>query len=196
MANRNAAGFGLQPTRVLGQSPATAGFGQYWIDAGDGTTIYNGEAVYSAVGSILGAQGAATTATLGVLQGVFYNAATTLKPTWQNYYADVTPANSEDIQAFVYDNPFQIYAVATDDAVATTIAGAHEKICETYGMNTTAGSTTTGKSSATLNIGATSATANQWKFLGVAEDPENEDLTAAYCSVNVVQNLNEIIDSA
>ena len=196
MANRNAAGFGLQPTRVLGQSPATAGFGQYWIDAGDGTTIYNGEAVYSAVGSILGAQGAATTATLGVLQGIFYNAATTLKPTWQNYYADVTPANSEDIQAFVYDNPFQIYAVATDDAVETTIAGAHEKICETYGMNTTAGSTTTGKSSATLNIGATSATANQWKFLGVAEDPENEDLTAAYCSVNVVQNLNEIIDSA
>jgi len=196
MANRNAAGFGLQPTRVLGQSPATAGFGQYWIDAGDGTTIYNGEAVYSAVGSILGAQGAATTATLGVLQGIFYNAATTLKPTWQNYYADVTPANSEDIQAFVYDNPFQIYAVATDDAVATTIAGAHEKICETYGMNTTAGSTTTGKSSATLNIGATSATANQWKFLGVAEDPENEDLTATYCSVNVVQNLNEIIDSA
>ena len=196
MANRNAAGFGLQPTRVLGQSPATAGFGQYWIDAGDGTTIYNGEAVYSAVGSILGAQGSATAVTLGVLQGVFYNAATTLKPTWQNYYADVTPANSEDIQAFVYDNPFQIYAVATDDAVATTIAGAHEKICETYGMNTTAGSTTTGKSSATLNIGATSATANQWKFLGVAEDPENEDLTAAYCSVNVVQNLNEIIDSA
>ena len=59
MANRNSAGFGLIPTRVLGQGPATAGFGQYWIDAADGTTIYNGEAVYSAVGSILGAQGSA-----------------------------------------------------------------------------------------------------------------------------------------
>jgi len=32
-------------------------------------------------------------------------------------------------------------------------------------------------------------------LLGLAEDPENEDLTAAYCSVNVIQNLNEIIDS-
>jgi len=196
MANRNSAGFGLIPTRVLGQGPSTAGFGQYWIDAGDSTTIYNGEAVYSAVGSILGAQGSATAVTLGVLQGVFYNAATTLKPTWQNYYADVTPANSEDIQAFVYDNPFQIYRCASDDAVATTVAGAHEVIFQTFGFNTTAGSTATGKSSATLDIGSTHATNDTWKLLGLAEDPENEDLTAAYCSVNVIQNLNEIIDSA
>jgi len=196
MANRNSAGFGLIPTRVLGQGPSTAGFGQYWIDAGDSTTIYNGEAVYSAVGSILGAQGSATAVTLGVLQGVFYNAATTLKPTWQNYYADVTPANSEDIQAFVYDNPFQIYRCASDDAVASTVAGAHEVIFQTFGFNTTAGSTATGKSSATLDIGSTHATNDTWKLLGLAEDPENEDLTAAYCSVNVIQNLNEIIDSA
>jgi len=195
MANRNSAGFGLIPTRVLGQGPSTAGFGQYWIDAGDSTTIYNGEAVYSAVGSILGAQGSATAVTLGVLQGVFYNAATTLKPTWQNYYADVTPANSEDIQAFVYDNPFQIYRCASDDAVATTVAGAHEVIFQTFGFNTTAGSTATGKSSATLDIGSTHATNDSWKLLGLSEDPENEDLTAAYCSVNVIQNLNEIIDS-
>ena len=195
MANRNSAGFGLIPTRVLGQGPSTAGFGQYWIDAGDSTTIYNGEAVYSAVGSILGAQGSATAVTLGGLQGVFYNAATTLKPTWQNYYADVTPANSEDIQAFVYDNPFQIYRCASDDAVASTVAGAHEVIFQTFGFNTTAGSTATGKSSATLDIGSTHATNDTWKLLGLAEDPENEDLTAAYCSVNVIQNLNEIIDS-
>jgi hypothetical protein len=157
MANRNSAGFGLIPTRVLGQGPATAGFGQYWIDAADGTTIYNGEAVYSVV--------------------------------------DVTPANSEDTQAFVYDNPFQIYRCASDDAVATTVAGAHEVIFQTFGFNTTAGSTATGKSSATLDIGSTHATNDTWKLLGLAEDPENQDLTAAYCSVNVIQNLNEIIDS-
>ena len=195
MANRNSAGFGLMPTRVLGQGPATAGFGQYWIDAGDGTTIYNGEAVYSVAGSIVGAQGSATTVTLGVLQGVFYTAATTLKPTWKNHYTDVTPANSEDTQAFVYDNPFQIYRCASDDAVATTVAGAHEVIFQTFGFNTTAGSTATGKSSATLDIGSTHATNDTWKLLGLAEDPENQDLTAAYCSVNVIQNLNEIIDS-
>ena len=197
MANSNTAGFGLSPSRVLGQTPSTQGLGQYWIDAAEGTTIYNGEAVYSALGYMNGAQGAATTATLGTLNGIFYNAATTLKPTWANsYQATITPANSEDTKAFVFDNPFQVFEVSTDDAVDTTVAAAHVKFFETFGMNTTAGSSTTGKSSATLNIGATSATANQWKLIGVSEDPSNEDLTAAYCTVNVVQNLNEIIDSA
>jgi len=197
MANSNTAGFGLTPSRVLGQTPSTQGLGQYWIDAANGTSIYNGEAVYTAGGYIVGAQGSATTATLGTLNGIFYNAATTLKPTWANsYQATITPANSEDTKAFVYDNPFQVFEVGTDDAVAAGIPAAHVKFFETFGMNTSAGSSTTGKSSATLNIGATSATANQWKLIGVSEDPSNEDLTAAYCTVNVVQNLNEIIDSA
>ena len=197
MANSNTQGFGLTPSRIMGSTPATQGQGQYWIDAADGTAIYNGEAVYTAGGYIVGAQGAATTATLGTLNGVFYNAATTLKPTWNNYYpGSITPANSEDIKAYVYDAPFQVFEVGTDDAVAAGIPAAHVKFFETFGMNTTAGSTTTGKSSATLNIGATSATANQWKLIGLAEDPSNEDLTAAYCTVFVVQNLNEIVDSA
>ena len=197
MANSNTAGFGLTPSRVLGQTPSTQGLGQYWIDAANGTSIYNGEAVYTAGGYIVGAQGSATTATLGTLNGIFYNAATTLKPTWANsYQATITPANSEDTKVFVYDNPFQVFEVGTDDAVAAGIPAAHVKFFETFGMNTSAGSSTTGKSSATLNIGATSATANQWKLIGVSEDPSNEDLTAAYCTVNVVQNLNEIIDSA
>jgi len=197
MANSNTQGFGLQPTRVLGNTPSTQGLGQYWIDAAWGTTIYNGEAVYSAGGYMNGAQGSATTATFGTLNGIFYNAATTEKPTWANFYqATITPANSEDTKAFVYDSPFQVFECATDDAVDTSVAAAHVKFFETFGFNTTAGSTTNGKSTATLNIGATSATANQWRLLGLAEDPSNEDLTAAYCTVNVVQNLNEIIDSA
>ena len=75
-----------------------------------------------------------------------------MKPTFANYYAgSITPANSEDIDAFVIDNPTQQYVVATDAAVAQ--AG----YLETYDMNTTAGSSTTGKSSATLDIATTGA---------------------------------------
>ena len=90
---------------------------------------------------------------IGVLNGIFYNAATTLKPTFSNHYVQVTPANSEDIDAFVFDNPHQQYVVATDAAVAQS------GYLETYDMNTSAGSTTTGKSSATLDIGDTAADA-------------------------------------
>ena len=122
-----------------------------------------------------------------MLNGIFYNAATTLKPTFANFYKQpITPANSEDIDAFVFDNPQQQYVVATDDSVAQS------GYLETYDMNTSAGSTTTGKSSATLDIGDTSADAASWRLLRSAEDPENEDITAAFASVVVVANLIEL----
>ena len=185
MANRNEQGFGLVAAGTLGSTPATSGQGKYKIDAGYATTIYNGGAVASAAGYIVEGQGT-DTPILGVLNGIFYNAATTLKPTFANHYVQVTPANSEDIDAFVFDNPQQQYVVATDAAVAQ--AG----FLETYDMNTTAGSDTTGKSSATLDIGDTSADAASWRLLRSAEDPENEDITAAFASVVVVANLIEL----
>ena len=76
-------------------------------------------AVASAAGYIVEGQGTATPV-LGVLNGIFYNAATTLKPTFANHYVQVTPANSEDIDAFVFDNPQQQYVVATDACSSTS----------------------------------------------------------------------------
>ena len=132
---------------------------------------------------------------VGVLQGIFYNAATTLKPTFASWYdATITPANSEDTKAFVNDYPWQLYNVATDDAVATTVVGAHAIYLDTFDVNT-GGSTTTGRSSTTIDIGDTHATNDTWRLIRSAEDPENNDLTAAYCTVVVIQNLNEYIDS-
>jgi len=184
MANRNEQGFGLIAAGALGSTPATAGQGKYKIDAGYGTTLFHGGAVASAAGYIVDGQ-TTDAPILGVLNGIFYNAATTLKPTFANHYVQVTPANSEDIDAFVFDNPTQQYVVATDDAVAQ--AG----YLETYDMNTSAGSTTTGQSSATLDIGDTSADAASWRLLRSAEDPENDE-NAAFRSVVVVANLIEL----
>ena len=185
MANRNTQGFGLIPAGRLGGGPSIQGQGKYKIDAGHSTTIYNGECVKISSGYVVGGNGSAADI-VGVLNGIFYNDASTLKPTFKNFYQQVTPANSEDIDAFVYDNPQQQYVVATDDAV--TQAG----FLETYDMNTSAGSDTTGKSSATLDIGDTSADADTFRLLRVAEDPENEDITAGFASVVVVPNLIEL----
>ena len=184
MANRNTQGFGLIAAGTLGQTPATSGQGKYKIDAGSTTTLYNGAAVASASGYIVDGQ-TTDAPILGVLNGIFYNAATTLKPTFSNHYVQVTPANSEDIDAFVFDNPQQQYVVATDAAVAQ--AG----YLETYDMNTSAGSTTTGKSLATLDIGDTSADAASFRLLRSAEDPENDE-NAAFRSVVVCLNLIEL----
>ena len=55
-----------------------------------------------------------TLVTIGVLNGIFYNAATTKKPTFANFYNQpITPADSEDITAFVLDNPNQLFVGAT-----------------------------------------------------------------------------------
>ena len=184
MANRNTQGFGLVPAGALGQTPATSGQGKYKIDAGYATTIFHGGAVASSAGYIVDGQ-TTDAPILGVLNGIFFNAATTLKPTFQNHYVQVTPANSEDIDAFVFDNPQQQYVVATDAAVAQS------GYLETYDMNTSAGSTTTGQSSATLDIGDTSADAASFRLLRSAEDPENDE-NAASRSVVVVPNLIEL----
>ena len=185
MANSNTQGFGLIAAGTLGSTPATSGQGKYKIDAGYATTIYSGGQVASTAGYVVEGQGTADNPILGVLNGIFYNAATTLKPTWSNHYVQVTPANSEDITAFVYDNPQQLYVVSTDAALAQ--AG----YLETYDMNASAGSTTTGQSSATLDIGDTSADAASWRLLRSAEDPENDE-NAARRSVVVVANLLEL----
>ncbi len=184
MANRNTQGFGLTAAGTLGSTPATSGQGKYKIDAGYATTIFHGGCVASAAGYIVDGQTAAAPV-LGVLNGIFYNAATTLKPTFANHYVQVTPANSEDIDAFVFDNPQQQYVCGTDDVVAQ--AG----YLETYDFNTSAGSTTTGKSSATLNIGVTGNDDKSWRLLRSAEDPENDE-NAAFRSVVVVPNLIEL----
>ena len=75
--------------------------------------------------------------------------------------------------------------MATDDACAQS------GYLETYDMNTSAGSTTTGQSSATLDILDTSADSASWRLLRSAEDPENDE-NAAFRSVVVVANLIEL----
>ena len=195
MANKNSAGFGFIPAGTLGNTPSTQGLSEYFIDAGDSANKFNGMAVRVTAGYIVTGEDSATGTSCGVLQGIFYNAASTLKPTFASWYdATITPANSEDTKAFVNDYPWQLYNVATDDAVATTVVGAHAIYLDTFGVNT-GGSTSNGRSSTTLNIGATHATNDTWRLIRSAEDPENNDLTAAYCTVVVIQNLNEYVDS-
>ena len=130
---------------------------------------------------------------MGVLNGIFYNAATTLKPPWSNWYNQpITPANSEDITAFVLDNPMQQYVGLIDGAAAQAEYG------KTYGLTTgdPAGNELAGQSTSKILTAGVSATANNWRLIRTAEDPENNDIAAAGCSVVVCQNLNQYLTNA
>ena len=192
MANRNSAGFGLIPQGTLGSNYTNQGQSKYYIEATYTVKMFQGTSVRNVLGYITTAQAAITATTCGVLNGIFYNAATTLKPTWQNHYvASTSPANSENTTAFAMDNPFQLYNVSADAALTQA------QIYTTMGLTVTAnGSTTSGQSSSELTVGTVHLTNNQWRVMRSAEDPENEDITAANATFVVVQNLNQIINSS
>ena len=192
MANRNTQGFGLIAQGTVGSTPATGGQGKYLIDAGMGVDLFQGTAVRSAAGYIVTAQAAITNTCIGVLNGIFYNDATTKKPTFANFYNQpITPANSEDITAFVIDNPNQLFVASIDTAAAQAEYG------KTYGLTVTAaGSEISGQSSSTLTYATRHATNNQWRLVRTAEDPENNDIAAANCSVVVAHNLNQYFTGA
>jgi hypothetical protein len=179
----------LIPGATLGSTPSTGGQGKYYIVANYATSLYNGTTVNQSGGYVITAQAVITDTSIGVLNGVFYNAATTLKPTWQNYYSQVTPANSENITAFVIDNPFQLYVTSFDTAIPIANMG------KTFGMSTITGSTQSGQSSNMMLLAGGHATNNTWRTVRIAEDPENEDITAVNCSVIVVQNLNQYLSA-
>ena len=106
MANRNTVGFGLIPQGTVGSTMASQGQGKYYIDAGMGVDLFQGCSVKSKAGYIVEASSTRTFLSIGVFNGIFYNAASTQKPTWANWYNQpITPANSEDVTCFVVDNP-------------------------------------------------------------------------------------------
>jgi len=190
MANRNSSGFGLIPVGTIGSTPATGGQGKYYIDAAYDTDMFQGTAVQSKVGYIKTAQAAITNTCIGTLNGIFYNASTTLKPTWANWYNQpITPANSEDLTAFVIDNPFQLFVGALLTTAAQAVYG------YTVGLTVTAaGSEISGQSSSTLTETTKHIANNQWRLVRTAEDPEN-DQNAAYRSVIVAHNLNQYLQN-
>jgi len=196
MANRQTVGYGLTPTNTLGNTPSTQGQSQYTIETGDGTAIYNGEPVLLiedvavGTGGFLKTAAAGTTGNLlGVFNGCFFNAATTLKPTWSNYYpASTAPANSENITAFVNDNPFQEYQIALDAALSVTTIAGKAVIAGLAIATNTSGTTTGGKSDISANYSTILATAKNWRILRSAEDPDNNDFAAAFANIIVMQN--------
>ena len=93
MANRNTVGFGLIAQGNVGSTDAAGGQGKYFIDSNYGVAMFQGSVVQSKAGYIADAEAARTRLTIGILNGIFYNDATTNKPTFQNHYvASTVPA--------------------------------------------------------------------------------------------------------
>jgi len=182
MANQDAA-FGLRPLKSVGQADDSTGMSSHKIDAGDASVIFQGSPVIAAAGYVdIATAGAVPN--LGAFWGCFYVDPTTLKPTFKNYYpGSITPPSSKDIEAFVYDNPNQMFEIQSDNDGASTLAD----VFSNADMVNFGGSTENGVSNTELDdstIAASSDAAAQLLIIGVSRDPKNNDVTDTGGNVN------------
>ena len=203
MANASTVGFGLRAINTVGQTPATSGQAEYQIQTAPGVAVNKGDPMSTQDAGNQGfQQDAAFTLTddggaggtgwasnadallTGVFNGAFFIDATG-KPTFSNNIVagQTTSKNynnaSNDIEAFIINNPFQQYEVKADAAVLrTSIGGALNFNIGNY----TATDNRSGQSIATLNVASAAdgtGGKNMFKLVAYGNDPTNKDFTVA-----------------
>ena len=173
MANQDAA-FGLRPLKTVGQQDDSTGMSSYWIDAADASQIFQGSLVLGTAAGYVDIAAAGGPLNLGAFWGCFYVDPTTLKPTFKNYYpGSITPPGSKDIEAFVYDSPYQMFEVQS----AASGASSQGDVFSCCDIASNAGSTTNGVSS--LESADTFSAQAQLKVIGVSRDPANDEIGQA-----------------
>ena len=177
MANKDAP-FGFRAVGKVGSSVANGGTTEYSIATGATGDIFSGDPVKMLnTGTILVA-GAATTL-LGIFRGCKFtdSAGDTI---FSSYFPTTTA--SDDIVAFVDDDPNTLFEVQCAGSLAQTAVGNNAE------LSYTAGSTKTGMSAAELSA-TTAATTAQFRIVGFSSDPANNTLGSA--NVNAIVYINE-----
>jgi len=181
MANVDKA-FGLRPYKGAGWPVQQAN--KYNINPSSyDTSIFQGDITIFNGGYI--ERAAASSANIvGVFSHCYY-VASDGTPTFKNYYpADTSALGSGAIEAYIYDDPSQLFLVQADGASAVTCIGRN---ADTDGIG---GSTTTGVATRELDSTSINTTlALQLKIVGVVQDDSNGDLTAN--NANLVVLINE-----
>ena len=176
--------FGLKPINAMGAT-FPGGTNQYFI-ASDAAAIFQGSPVQveltGGTVQVLGNATGDTKQILGVFAGCEYVDNTTKKLKFSNTWPGSGSADTNfDIKAFVYDNPMQRYVICSD-GTNTNRATAKVDIFKTAELeNATSRSTTTGISTAQIDISTAedSDPSNPLMILGIQEDVENQDHSAA-----------------
>ena len=205
MANASTVGFGLRAVMTVGNTPAISGQSEYQVQTAPGVGLFKGDPasiqdsgnqgfVQDASFTLTDDGGAGGTAydnttdalLIGVLNGFFYIDSTG-KPTFANSVPAGTTTSvnyntgSDNITAFVIDNPNQEYVVKADAAVTQAMIGAANQMNVN---NYTAADNKDGQSITTLDVGSAATTA-MFTLVRSANDPENNDLTAAGANIIV-----------
>ena len=185
MANSNGA-FGLRPYGMLGSAPNSTGLTEYRIASTNTNKIYKGMAVIPTADGVIDDLQAATGGTvsiLGVFNGCEYVSSTTGETVFSNYWPGSGADSNFPVKAFVYDNPNQLFTIATSNVTTSFDTEAEVRatvFANAQFANGNSGDDTTGLSSASLDI-ATAATTAAFplRIVGVMDQAENSDFSVA-----------------
>ena len=191
MANTNGA-FGLRPIGVQGQGANTTGATEYRIASGNTNAIYQGSPVIPlATGfiDIVGAAAGGTVGVLGVFWGCKYVSSTTGEMVWSNHWPGSGADSNHPVIAYVYDNPMQTFVIASDASLTNEATARGHVFANANFADADAGVTATGISSGKLAVSTIAATATlQMRIIGIQDDAENADFTAA--GIPLIVRLN------
>lgn len=191
--------FGLRPINLAGGAPNSQGTNSYFIASG-ASAIYNGSPVIAVNGGDIAITGSASGDTykhIGVFAGCEYVSSVTGKKTWSNYWPGSGANTNFDIVGYVYDNPTQRFVIGTD-ATFTDRATARAAIFENTQFDSgTSGSTTTGQSSARMDVATLDASNESLplKILGIYTDPTSQDFAAAGIQMIVMFNNHALLQA-
>jgi len=196
MANTNGA-FGLRPIGVVGQGYNSNGLTEYRIAAGNTNAIFQGSPVIPLSTGFIDRVGAAAGGTVGLV-GVFWGcefvSSTTGEKIFSNQWTGSGADTNHPVKAFVYDNPLQTFVVCSDGTLTSESTARGHVFANANFASGQSGSSTTGISSATLAVGTIAATANlNLRIMGIQDDPENSDFTAA--GIPLIVRLNNSFNS-
>ena len=196
MANTNVA-FGLRPIGVVGQGYNTNGATEYRIAAGNTNAIYQGSPVIplsTGFIDIVGAAAGGTVGLVGVFAGAEYVSSTTGEKVFSNFWPGSGADTNFPVKGFVYDNPLQSYVICSDASLTSESTARGHVFANANFATATSGSTTTGISSAKLAVSTIAVTANlNLRIMGIQDDPENQDFTAA--GIPLIVRLNNSFNS-
>ena len=196
MANTNVA-FGLRPIGVVGQGYNTNGATEYRIASGNTNAIYQGSPVIplsTGFIDIVGAAAGGTVGLVGVFGGCEYVSSTTGEKIFSNYWPGSGADSNFPVKAFVYDNPLQSFIICSDASLTSEATARGHVFANANFATATSGSTTTGISSAKLGVSTIAVTANlNLRIMGIQDDPENSDFTAA--AIPLIVRLNNSFNS-
>ncbi|HAT67644.1 MAG TPA: hypothetical protein DCS66_24110, partial [Flavobacteriaceae bacterium] len=199
MANINGA-FGLRPVAKMGSGSNSTGvsaYTMYEIANGNTNAIYQGSPVIplsTGYIDIVGAAAGGTVSLLGAFQGCQYVSSTTGKPTWSNYWPGSGADSNHPVQAWVADDPSQLFVIATDASWTSKATARAAVFANANFASGTSGSTTTGMSSATLSITLIATTAAlHLRIMGWEEDAASSDFAAA--GIGALVRLNNSFNS-